>query len=680
MKLTKLLVLASFTTLLSGCDGFLSVAKKFEYAHSEPTVQFSSASKTQTNSTGTIDVDLTLSNVYTQEIVVPYTITGTAVAAFSLTDGSVTFQPGETSKTITLTTPNAAGDAGMSTASITLGTPVVGKLGTTTTHTLTIEDPDLDVSIAATSSKVGSDLEFTITQSSVSSVATTVAYATSTTGETATAGTDFTSRTGTATIPAGSTSVKVMVPTTWDHTTYTARTLKLNLSSLANARRTQSSLTTTNAVGTIRDAALSLDFMTGTLPSGLTFKRPQPGTYFDSAGVMRLAAANVPRYDYNPSDLRLNGLLIENGAGQKLYDTEAFDNSTSWTRNNVAATGPTAAVTPMGLTEATLVTDDTVNTQHYLTQTRNIFYTSEPVVFSVFVKMPATGALPAVKLQIMDGGSPTTYATATFDLSAGTIQAKTFGGSAARSDATIKPINNGWYRVSVSTQLGNAASVACQVILKNSAAQVADAYLGAGSGLYVWGANLIDSDSTPSSYVPNSVGYRSPDTLTVNGVSSWYNSKTMTAIIKFRSDHYDIGSSVHYRRAFDFYSTTTTEAIRAYTNPMINSFQYGMVDSTNSGAYSAEAGLYSAIGNGVQNLGLSISANGSTAISRMNGANPLAISTTLPELTTIDSISLLNQKPGGDDLGYSGFNGWIQAFSYRSHALSATDLQTMTSP
>lgn len=530
-----------------------------------------------------------------------------------------------------------------------------------------------------TSVVVGSNLEFTISQSSVSTVDTTVAYTTDTTGETAVAGTDFTAKTGTATIPAGSTSVKVLVPTTWNQSDYT-RTLKLNLSSLNNARRTQSVLTSTNAVGTIRYAALNLNFMSGTMPSGVTFKRPQPATYFDSTGVMQLAAANVPRFDYDPSTLQLKGLLLEDNAGQKLYDTEAFDNSTSWTRVNSTASAPTASTTPMGLTEATLVTDDSVNTEHYITQTRNLFYTGEPLVFSIFVKRPAAGALPAVKLRMTDGVSPTTYVTATFDLTNGTIQGKTFGGTATRADAFIQPINSGWYRIALSTQLGTAGSALCQVILKDAAANASDQYVGSGSGLYIWGANLIDSDSTPSSYVPNNVGYRSPDTLTVNGVSTWYNSKTMTAILKFRADNYDVGSSAHYRRAFDFYSTTTTEAVRAYTNPMINSFQFGLVDSTNRGLFSAEAGLYSVMRPGNNILGLVLSNNGATGVSRMNGGSALTLSTTLPELTTIDGLALLNQKPGGDDLGYSGFNGWLQGFTYRARALSATELNTMTTP
>ena len=90
-------------------------------------------------------------------------------------------------------------------------------------------------------------------------------------------------------------------------------------------------------------AALDLSFMSsGTLDPSVTFTRGSTATYFNATGTMQTAAVNTPRWDYNPTTLALNGLLIEETR------TNVLLNSVTLSTQSVATTAQSYALSFYG--------------------------------------------------------------------------------------------------------------------------------------------------------------------------------------------------------------------------------------------------------------------------------------------------------------------------------------------
>jgi len=78
--------------------------------------------------------------------------------------------------------------------------------------------------------------------------------------------------------------------------------------------------------------SVSLNFLLGSLDPRITFTRASVGTYINSTGVGSTAAVDVPRFDYNLSNLQPRGLLVE---GTR---TNVFLNSATPATQNITVT------------------------------------------------------------------------------------------------------------------------------------------------------------------------------------------------------------------------------------------------------------------------------------------------------------------------------------------------------
>src|SRR4029078_9246209 len=79
-----------------------------------------------------------------------------------------------------------------------------------------------------------------------------------------------------------------------------------------------------------RRPSFDVDFVgSGSIGAGGVFTRASTGTYYDSAGVLRSAAINTPRFDYDPVTLQLKGLLLEDARTNGLLTSGDAGNADS---------------------------------------------------------------------------------------------------------------------------------------------------------------------------------------------------------------------------------------------------------------------------------------------------------------------------------------------------------------
>ena len=195
---------------------------------------------------------VSLSPASGKRVAVEYaTSSGTATSGtdFTAASGTLTFQAGTTSQTVSVSTASDSTTEQNEFFVLTLSSPTNAILAvndSTATGTINDDGPPAVGVIDATQPEGGS-VNFTVLLSTSPTREVTVQYATS--SGTATSGTDFTAKSGTLTFAAGTDSQTVSVATTNDSTDEENETFTLTLSSPTNATLGAN----TTATGTITD-------------------------------------------------------------------------------------------------------------------------------------------------------------------------------------------------------------------------------------------------------------------------------------------------------------------------------------------------------------------------------------------------------------------------------------------
>jgi hypothetical protein len=222
--------------------------------------------------------------------------TATSGTDYTATSGTLTFPAGSTtSLPITVPTLTDSVVESPETVLVTLSAATGGATITTSQGSGTINDvpppPSFAIGNAAAVSEGGS-LTFTVTKTGTTSSSYSVNYAT-TSGGTATSGTDYTATSGTLTFPAGSTtSLPITVPTLTDSVVEPPETVLVTLSAPTGG----ATITTSQGSGTINDVPPSPSFAISNATAvseggSLTFTVTKTGTTSSSFSV-NYATAN----------------------------------------------------------------------------------------------------------------------------------------------------------------------------------------------------------------------------------------------------------------------------------------------------------------------------------------------------------------------------------------------------
>jgi large repetitive protein len=222
-----------------------------------------------TGDTVVAKVRVLLSSPSTKKVTVDYrTVEGTAVAPqdYAAKSGTLTFKPGVTKRVVKVTVKGDALDEGAEQFAVQLRNPthavLAGAFGV-----VTIKDndpvPGVRVVKPAQTPETAAYVDFVVQLSRTSGRSVSVHYASS--DGTATAGSDYTAATGTATINPGALRTHVYVPLIDDDAIEGPETATLTISSPSHA-----TITTASATATINDDEESLvyDVARGDVASG----------------------------------------------------------------------------------------------------------------------------------------------------------------------------------------------------------------------------------------------------------------------------------------------------------------------------------------------------------------------------------------------------------------------------
>ena len=279
--------------------------------------------------------------------------------------------------------------------------------------------------------------------------------------------------------------------------------------------------------------SLNLNFAnTNILDSRLSFHRDSYATYYDRAGVIRVASPNQPRFDHDPETGESRGLIIERPQDNRLTTTTGFN--VAWAHTTGTGNHQNVGLAPDGTwTASKLVGYDTASTKHYVYRGS----VSGDRTWSVYAK-----AAEHSRIYFWEGG--VTAQNAGFDL---TGDGAVFS-SVPSNAATIKHVGNGWYRCTLSVSVSSGNPLLIIGIMPTTQTHYSTNWNGDGGGVFIWGAQ-DEPGAFATSYIPSSNKFLSRTTsksyFNENGILSYApkNQKVVPYSMPYKKEIFGLNST-----------------------------------------------------------------------------------------------------------------------------------------
>lgn len=286
----------------------------------------------------------------------------------------------------------------------------------------------------------------------------------------------------------------------------------------------------------VASPTLNLDFANSQeLDPRITFTRGSIGTFVNKNGLIEIAPANIPRFDYDPISGECRGLLVEE------QRTNLVTNSTSANFNGTIRLSiiTDGTLAPDGSPANVYIPNSDYGIHSFLSLATINLNTigiatgaTYDVTFSSWVKDYNNSNLSVYFVNVAFlSGTPNTNLTYQLRI-ANPKSASWTGGTVqtgwARNYEKVVPYQNGWYRFIQSsryTRQSNQDTLAFSFQIFNN--RNTQFYNGdETSGIYVWGPQ-VEAGAFETSYIPTSGSQvtRSAEIAEMTGTnfSSWYN-------------------------------------------------------------------------------------------------------------------------------------------------------------